>query len=241
MSARPAPAAPPQDSPLSLLITLAVDIIGPVGGYFVLHAAGFSDFWAIGLGGSLGVILVTVNTIRRRKLDAIGLLVLLELALTGVLAAVNQDPRLLLVKPALYTVVLGLFFIGGAFIGRPFSITATRFGVVSGDDRLAAVYDRAWDESPRFRREHRVIALLWGAVWLLESAARVIAVYSFSVGESVWISQVPFVIALAIGIAYARLRWGPLRASLEALADADEARSGGSAAEAGARRSGSEG
>lgn len=235
-SARQAPAAPSQESPRTLLITLAVDIIGPIGGYFVLHALGFSDFWAIGLGGSLGVIFVVVNTARRRKLDAIGLLVLLELALTGVLAAVNQDARLLLVKPALYTVVLGLFFIGGAFIGRPFSIPAIRGGVVSGNERLAAVYDRAWDESPRFRREHRGIALVWGIVWLLESVARVIAVYSFSVGESVWISQVPFVIALVIGVAYARLRWGPIRASLEALARADDARGGGTGGDAPAPR-----
>lgn len=64
----------------ALLAALA-DVLLPLVGYVVLHQLGFSDFWALTLAGALTAAFALARTIRRRRLDAVGTLVVLEIAL----------------------------------------------------------------------------------------------------------------------------------------------------------------
>ncbi len=72
------------------------------------------------------------------RLDGIGALVVLEIALSLVLLAVTRDPRVVLLKPSFYTAVAGVFLLGTCVIGKPFTMDMTRPMAVGGDPARAA-------------------------------------------------------------------------------------------------------
>jgi hypothetical protein len=61
---------------------MLADIVVPTAGYFLLHAAGISNFWALTVAGATACLLALVNTVRRRQFDGVGFLVLLQVALS---------------------------------------------------------------------------------------------------------------------------------------------------------------
>ena len=68
----------------ALLPTL-LDLVIPTAGYFLLHWAGLSDVWALTIAGSATGVNALVHTIRRGRLDVLGLLVVAEVAVSVVL------------------------------------------------------------------------------------------------------------------------------------------------------------
>lgn len=104
--------------PRTLLLPL-LDIIVPSVGYFALHALGVDDFWALTLAGLITAAWAVASTIRRRRLDAIALLVAVELALAAVLLFTTRDPRIVLLKPSFFTAIAGLYLLGPVSSGGP--------------------------------------------------------------------------------------------------------------------------
>ena len=58
------------------------DIVLPMVLYFVLHRLGFSDLAALAAGIAVALIATIANTVRRGKIDRVGIIVLLEIALS---------------------------------------------------------------------------------------------------------------------------------------------------------------
>src|SRR6266536_3546395 len=95
----------PTGRPIHVLLRLlpyALDVVLPIASYAVLTSLGVSTFWALVVGGLLTAVTSVVNTVRRRRLDKLGGLVLLEVALGLVLDFVVRDPRLMLARGSLY-------------------------------------------------------------------------------------------------------------------------------------------
>jgi hypothetical protein len=194
---------------------MALDVVVPIAGYFILHAFGINDFWSLTIAGIATGVVAGANTLRRKKLDHIGILIVLEVVLTGVLAIVYQDPRFILVKPSFYTAVAGVYFLITCFRGKPFCLEPIKPMAAAGDDRLTAAYDSAWDRSARFRRELRLITAVWGVIWLLESATRVVLVYNLSISEGVIVSAMPLIVAFVLAVLFARVRINAVRRGVE--------------------------
>src|SRR5689334_16002537 len=93
---------------LRAVLPVALDLVVPTVGYYALHAAGVGDAWALTVAGSATGALTLVNTIRRRRLDALGLLIVAELAVAIVLTVAVHDPRLILIRPAFYLTAGGV-------------------------------------------------------------------------------------------------------------------------------------
>lgn len=148
----------------------------------------------------------------RRHLDSFAILVLAELVISVVLTLVTSDPRFVLARPAVYTAIAGIY----AFTTlrtRPFMMQITRPIAAGGNPVRAAAFDRAWDESPRFRAAERAMTAGLGIVLLAEAVLRVVIVYSepeHAVLTASLLSQLPSVGLLALWFVVTRFAIVPI-------------------------------
>src|SRR4029453_1417520 len=183
MPTRPAPS--PATSRWRALLPTLLDLVIPTAGYFLLHWAGFSDVWALTIAGSVTAVNAAVITIRRGRLDALGLLIVAEIAVSVALAASTGDPRLVLARPAVYLAVAGVVNLVSCVAGRPLSYTAATPMATKGDPERALAYARAWHHSPELRAIHRQLTAGIGLAMIVYAILRVVIVYSFSTGTAV--------------------------------------------------------
>ena len=94
------------------------DIAGPLVAYSLLRSAGLSPVSALVLSGSLPALGVAAGLIRRRRVDAIGVLVLAGIAVGTVLGLLSGNPRLVLVEGSVPTAVFGLLCLGSLWARR---------------------------------------------------------------------------------------------------------------------------
>jgi hypothetical protein len=176
-----------------------LDFVVPLVAYYALTAAGLSSFWSLTIGGALTGVTSVANTIRRRKIDGLGLLVIAEIALGLVLIVTTRDPRLVLARGSLYLAVAGIWVLASSFIGRPLTIDATKPFAArkGGEDGLAAVEWLAANSAP-FMRIHRALSALWGLMFLAYAVVRVIIIYNTSISRALWITEIPGIIAIGI-------------------------------------------
>jgi hypothetical protein len=88
----------PSPTRLRALLPMLLDIGAPIIVYFILHSLGVGDVLALTMGGMITAINALVGTVRRRRLDSIGLLVVAEIALSIALLLITEDPRILLIN-----------------------------------------------------------------------------------------------------------------------------------------------
>jgi hypothetical protein len=209
---------PRPKSKLRAALPLLADIVIPVAGYYLLHALGLGDFWALTISGMATGLNAVANTILRRRLDGLGLLVVIELALSIALLFVTRDPRIVLIKPSFYIAVGGGYALVSCFAGKPLVYFSAMPFATRGDPKRLTAYERAWDDSPAFRRIMRVLTVVWGVAFLVDAVVRVVIVYRFGpdqVNRSLLLSQVPSIVLLLVAIAATRLRVPSLRRIVE--------------------------
>jgi hypothetical protein len=204
---------------LRAALPMLVDIVLPVAGYYLLSACGVDDFWALTIAGLATAAHALVTTVRRRRLDGLGALVVLEIALSLVLLAVTRDPRIVLLKPSFYTAFAGVFLLGTCVAGKPFTMDMTRPMAVGGDPARAAAVDAATANSAGYRREHVRITAVWAVIWLVESVVRGWIVLETDVATGVLASQVPGLVALVVGALYTRTRVPALQRHVDEFQD----------------------
>ncbi|WP_067510090.1 VC0807 family protein [Actinoplanes sp. TFC3] len=196
---------PARGGRLRALLPTLLDVIVPVILYFLLKKLGSSDFWALTLAGVGTGVYALVNTIRRRKLDFIGILVLLEIVLSIGLLFITNDPRLVAIKPAFYTTLTGVYFLFTCVVGKPIIYTAVTPIATEGDPVRTKAYARAWDESRPFRLRERLMTAVFGVGLLIEAVLRIVIVYHWSpakLDESFVISQLPGIIVIVAVLAF---------------------------------------
>ncbi len=181
------------------LLPYLLDLFLPIATYFALKAVGVGDFWALAAGGLLTAVNAAINTARQRKLDSLGLLVLLELALGLLLTFATRDPRLLLARPSLYIALAGLWVMVKAFSSRPVTVDASKPMAYKGDPRRLIAYEWCAANSEVFQQTHRRLSTLWGLVFIAYALVRLVIIYSVdSIPESIWLNEVPGVIGIVI-------------------------------------------
>src|SRR5512132_4588106 len=208
--------APAASSRWRALLPTLLDLVIPTAGYFLLHWAGLSDVWALTIAGSATGVNALVHTIRRGRLDVLGLLVVAEIAVSVVLVVVTADPRLILVRPAVYLAVAGLVNLVSCFAGRPLSYTASTPMATKGDPERAVAYERAWHHSPELRAIHRQLTAGIAVAMMLYAVLRVLIVYSFSTATAVLGQEVPGLVLLALVVMLIRRRVPRLRRIVDA-------------------------
>ncbi|UNO40797.1 VC0807 family protein [Streptomyces sp. MST-110588] len=189
-------------------VPILLDIVVPAVLYLGLKRLGVSDFWALTVAGVSTGVTTLINTIRRRRMDFVGILVVLEIALTVALLFVTDDPRVVAVKPSFYTAFTGVFLWVTCFVGRPVVYQAAAPMATKGDPAREIAYDRAWVESREFRSRERVMTAAFGAMLIAEAALRVFVVYRYSVQDlekSFLLSQLPGIVLLVAVLGFFRM------------------------------------
>jgi hypothetical protein len=190
-------AQPPARGILAALPYL-LDIVVPLVSFYALTAAGLSTFWALVVGGSLTAAVSLVNTIRRGRLDSLGVLVIVEIVLGLTLDLTVQDARLTLARSSLFIAVGGFWLLASVYTRRPITLTTTKpFAAKRGPAGIAA-FDWLADHSPRFLRVQRMLTTIWGVAFLAYAMVRVIVIYAVNITEAVWLNEVPGIIAIVI-------------------------------------------
>jgi len=209
----------PSPTRLRALLPMLIDIVAPILVYFILHSIGVGDVLALTIGGMVTAVNALVGTVRRRRLDSIGLLVVAEIALSIALLLIAQDPRILLIKPSFYVGFAAIYAFATCLVGRPIGYESAKPIATKGDPERLAAYERAWERSPEFRRTERVITAAWGVAFLADALVRILVVYSFSanqVGESLLLSQGPGIVLIGAALLFTRWRVPIIRTIVDA-------------------------
>jgi hypothetical protein len=206
---------------VTAVLPVLADLLVPTAGYAVLHAAKVPDVWALTAAGSAAGVLTLVNSVRKRKLDLLGALVLAELLASIALAVWTDDARLILARAAVYVGVGGAALLASAIAGRPMTYGAAAPMAHKGNPRRARAYARAWDNSADLRRLHIQLSAGIGIAMLIFAVARIVIIYTASsVSQAVWAEEIPGLVLLAFVLVMIRLRVPALRR----IVDAEEAR-----------------
>jgi|CZKT01.1.fsa_nt_gi hypothetical protein len=181
----------------SLAMIAVFDIAGPLVAYSLLRSAGQSTVSALVLSGIFPAFGVALGFARDRRLDAIGALVLVGIAVGTVLGLASGDARLVLVEGSVPTAVFGLVCLGSLWSSRPLMF---RFALefMGADTPKGRDFDARWRYAG-FRRTFRVMTAVWGVAYLAEAAARVVIVETTTTATALTVSKVmPYAVAAVL-------------------------------------------
>jgi hypothetical protein len=181
-----------------MLLPYLVDVIGPFIAYGIVHWLGAPAFWALTAGGLVAGTSTAINTVRRRGLDTVGTLVVLEIGVSLALTMLVHDERLILIRPSFYTLVAAVYLLYTAATGKPLTFEAARPIATRGDPARDASYDHAWATSAEFRRTHTMVTTGFGIALIADSVLRVAIVYTTPVDRSMWLSNIPHTTAMIL-------------------------------------------
>ena len=176
MTTRPA-STPRFAVPASGVVSLVNDLAIPVALYHGLRAGGVGQTTALCISGVPPAIRVAWVFWRTRKIDAIGALVLLGLALGVLSAAIGGDPRTLLLRNAIFGLPFAAWMLLSLRARRPLTYEVA----MSLLPNRSANFERAWAEEAWFRRVWRRVTVLWAAGILLNVCASLIMVFTLPV------------------------------------------------------------
>ena len=128
------------------------------------------------------VIWSLVEFARRRRVDAMSMLVLAGIVLSVLAVFGGGSVHLLQLREKLVTVMIGLVFLGSAAIGRPLVYQLARAGMMrSGSSDLAAF--EVLRDNVFFRRSMTLMTLVWGFGLVGEAALSCALIFTLSVRQ----------------------------------------------------------
>jgi uncharacterized membrane protein len=207
----PAPAdagspAPDRGRMRTLGPVLAFDVIGPIVAYYALVSAGLSTVTALILSGVIPAAGIALGVARYRRLDAIGILVLIGIVAGSALGAVSGSARLVLLDGVVPTAVFGSVCVASLRSKRPMIFRFALEGMGRDTAKGRDFADR-W-RYPGFRRSFRVVTVVWGVMFVAEAATQAVIVETASAGTAKATSNLlilPFAAAvIAWNISYAK-------------------------------------
>ena len=208
--------------PTGLLRNLAVDMAIPwIAIQLLPRMLGISSPAAVALAALFPAGSMIVNWWRRRRIDYIGLFVLVMLIGGGTLVLITQDVRFVLLKPVAGAAIFGTACL--ATLGRraPLMFFLARQVTAGDDPEKAAAWTGRLDNAG-FRRAMRVLTLVWGLAFLGKAALWTLAVLLLPPNAALLTAPVfgigIFAALMAWSIAFAR-RGAARRASPPAKAD----------------------
>jgi hypothetical protein len=191
-------ATPAVPSSWDLWRPILLDIFGPFIAYAITHAIGAPMVWAMTAAGAAAGLSTAINTFKRRGLDRVGLLVVLELTAAITIMVFVRDERLMLIRPSLYTAIASVYLIVSGIVGKPLTYAGSRVMAARGGPERIAAFERTWDKSVAFRHTHIAVTIAFGICLAIDSVLRVIIVYQFPVDRASWLSNVPHTTAIAL-------------------------------------------
>ncbi|WP_174299500.1 VC0807 family protein [Caulobacter sp. S45] len=128
------------------------------------------------------VVWSLVEFARRRRVDALSMLVLGGIVLSVLAVFGGGSVHLLQLREKLVTVLIGMVFLGSAAIGRPLVYQLARARMMRSRSSELAAFEGLRDNA-FFRRSMTLMTLVWGFGLVGEAALSCTLVYTISVRE----------------------------------------------------------
>jgi hypothetical protein len=126
---------------------------------------------------------------RKRRVDALSILVLSGIALSLLAFVGGGGARFLQLREKLVTALIGLIFLGSAAIGRPLIYQLARANLQRRDPGSLESFEARRDDV-YFRRTMRNMTLVWGFGLVAEAAIAVLLVLTLSIRNYLLVSPV---------------------------------------------------
>lgn len=185
----------------TMIPDLVVDAALPAIAYQVLSHHGVSDVYAL----TMGAIFPAANIVRKfiatRRLDLLGAIVLVFIALGTVTSLISGNVLFILIKESMITAAFGLVCLSSLLWKRPLMFYFGRQFAAGEDPERIAWWNGLW-EREGFRTTIRTITVVWGIGYLAEAIARVIFALTLTPGVVVTISPI-----MAIGVTILLIIW----------------------------------
>ncbi|MEU8921987.1 VC0807 family protein [Kitasatospora sp. NPDC048545] len=158
----------------ALVKSLVFELALPLGGFYLLHGLGLSQWAALLISGLLLVPWLVLGMVRSRRVEVMPVFTLLMVALGALMSMVSGSPRVLLVRDSWVFGVLGLWVLGTLATRRPFMLTAARSIVAAKlGEAGAEEWVGRWDHDAVFRRHLRLLTAVWGLGFAVDAGIRV--------------------------------------------------------------------
>jgi hypothetical protein len=156
---------------------LVIDIGFPIALYYGLRALGVSDVTALLAGTVPALISSGISFARKRRTDLIGMVVILSMVGSAIVAVLGGDARLLLLRNAWISLPFAGVTLWSLRHPQPLCYTFTR-AIFRG---RAAILDRLWEDDPRFRHAWKWITVMWGIMAIIDAVVRIFLSYTLPI------------------------------------------------------------
>ena len=130
-----------------------------------------------------------IEFLRKRRVDALSLLVLTGIALSLLAYLGGGSVRFLQLREKMVTVTIGLIFLGSAAIGRPLIYQLARATIMRRSPSELGDFE-AMRDNTYFRRTMMIMTLVWGFGLVAEAAVAVCLVLVLSVRDYLLVGPV---------------------------------------------------
>ncbi|KAI9272802.1 hypothetical protein BDA99DRAFT_499227 [Phascolomyces articulosus] len=174
---------------LDMTMHMMFELVLPIVLYYALRTQ-FSPIISLVVAGIPPALVVVVKGVRDHKVDMMGLLMLLGFVASVLLALVESDPKLYLLRESAMTSAMGIMLVVTLFplrwrhrILRPFMFYVARQIAVSGTvmlppETVRLHWDWFWTNWLSFRAFFRGLTAIWGIGLLSEFLVRVVLIYT---------------------------------------------------------------
>ena len=152
-----------------LLRDIGINAGLPYATYLLLSWWGVPTVQALAAGAVFPVTAIIVGFIRERRVQAIGMIVLVA-TIASILAALYfTSPFLALAKGSVFSAAFSLLLLGSLFARRPLVF---HLAAISQDAEDRQHAEALWDSEPRYRRLMRHITVVWAGAFIVEGSLR---------------------------------------------------------------------
>jgi putative Mn2+ efflux pump MntP len=169
-------------------LELLVNFIGPFAIYSLLDPK-YGDVKALMASSAPPIAWSLVEFIRRRRVDALSILVLAGIALSLLAFLGGGGVKFLQLREKLVTAAIGLVFLGSAAIGRPLIYVLARATMLRRSAAEAQELE-ALKDNVYFRRTMTLMTLVWGFGLVAEASLAGALVFALSVREFMIVSPI---------------------------------------------------
>ena len=186
----------------SVLPMLFFDGLCPYLNYVLLTARfpGLSEVTVLAIGAIFPAAYGIFEIAHRGRIDIMGSVVLVGIAVSIAATFVGGDPKMLLIRESFVTGALGVVCLSSLLWPRPLMFYVGR-QFTAHDKAQIKEFNASW-QYPAARRLFGVLTIVWGLGWVIEFVLRVVMVWTLSIEQVLAIS--PFVFN---GIFLALITW----------------------------------
>lgn len=156
-----------------LVLNIVVNAVLPYATYLLLTWYGVATVPALVSGAIFPLTATVVGMVRSRRVEALGIIVLVATAASVVGALWFTSPYLVLVKGSLISGFIGIIFLGSLAARRPLIYYAALAGQ---DAETRQEAETSWQSEPKYRRLMRRLTLVWGIGMMCEAGLRVMLI-----------------------------------------------------------------